>query len=435
MATTSLWAVQGSLGRLIHYVMNPKKTEEQYFVSGINCQPTKYAVDEMNAVKKQFGKTGGTVAFHGYQSFKPGEVDPETAHKIGMALATELWGERFQIIVTTHLDRGHIHNHIAINSVSFVDGIRFHRSNATYANMRKVSDRLCAEHSLSVIKEPAGKGKHYSEWKAEAEGKPTWRSIIRADVDEAISKAMTSKQFTLNLGAIGYDVKLGKDISVRPPGKERYVRLARSFGEAYTVDGINRRILENRHPRLAAPKNQPSNLAPKKLPPVFKGSIVSLYRHYLYLFGHYKKSGDSNARMHFLLREDIRHLRTIDYESRLLGREGIDTLAELHAYRDTLACEMDVLAEERKELRYVDKRTRTANSDIPKNPRIDEINARLKHLRKEVRHCESIEERSKALRRKIDTIEQEQTQEQEVEERGRNRTGGRPDNAPDAVRH
>lgn len=435
MATTSLWAVKGSLGRLIRYVMNPQKTEEQYFVSGINCQPTKYAVAEMEAVKKQFGKTGGNVAFHGYQSFKPGEVNPETAHLIGVTLAQELWGDRFQMIVSTHLDRGHVHNHIAINSVSFIDGQRFHRSNAAYAKMRKTSDRLCSEHSLSVIKEPKRTGKHYGEWKAEAEGKPTWRALIKVDVDEAIAKAMTTKQFTQNLEVIGYEVKIGKDISVRPPGKERFVRLARSFGEGHTKEAITQRILENRTPRLVISKQYPKDSAPKKLPPLFKGSIVSLYRHYLYLFGHYKNTSDSNARMHFLLREDIRHLRAIDYEARLLEREGIETLSELHAHRKALDCEMDVLIEERKELRYADRRAKNENNDTPKNPRIDEINARLKHLRKEVRHCENIEERSKVLESKIKAIEHDQDKEQEVKARGRNRAGGRPDNAPDAFGH
>lgn len=199
MATTSLWRVNGWLGKVVIYVENPDKTENpsffekpdmsdaqmqglsdvieyaanqektqmedgvllQNFVSGVNCLPAT-AREEMLAVKKRFGKEDGTVAYHGYQSFAPGEATPEIAHEIAVKLARQLWGEKYQVLVATHLDKAnHLHSHFVINTVSFVDGIKFHRTEKDYYDMRRASDELCREYGLSVIEEPKpGKSRH-----------------------------------------------------------------------------------------------------------------------------------------------------------------------------------------------------------------------------------------------------------------------------------
>ena len=190
------------------------------------------------------------MAFHGYQAFASGETDPATAHEVGVALAQELWGGRFEVVVATHLDKAHLHNHFVVNSVSFADGRRFHRDAACYRAMREASDELCREHGLSVVESPGrGGARHHAEWRAEREGRPTWRSLVKADVDEAVGRAASMRQFHANLRAMGYDVKVGKDISVRPPGKERFVRLRRNFGDAYSQEGIGARILANSRQR------------------------------------------------------------------------------------------------------------------------------------------------------------------------------------------
>ena len=217
------------LSDVIRYAINSEKTQEtdsgdgaplHRFVSGINCSPAT-ARDEMLAVKKRFGKEDGTVAYHGYQSFAPGEATPELAHEIGVKLAERLWGDRYQAIVATHLDKeNHLHNHFVVNTVSFADGIKYHRTRKDYHDMQTVSDALCREYGLSVIEQPQqGRGKQYGEWRAEQEQRPTWRGLIRSDIDEAIRQAMTERQFFDALRKKGYAVKLGKDISVRPPGK------------------------------------------------------------------------------------------------------------------------------------------------------------------------------------------------------------------------
>ena len=284
MATTSIWRVKGWLGKVVIYAENPEKTANpkfyadrelteqdgqqlsdviryainsektqetdsgdgaplHRFVSGINCSPAT-ARDEMLAVKKRFSKEDGTVAYHGYQSFAPGEATPELAHEIGVKLATRLWGDRYQAIVATHLDKeNHLHNHFVVNTVSFADGIKYHRTKKDYHEIQTVSDELCREYGLSVIEHPQqGRGKQYGEWRAEQEQRPTWRGLIRSDIDEAIRQSMTERQFFDALRKKGYAVKVGKDISVRPPGKERFVRLMRNFGEDYSLDSIRRRF-------------------------------------------------------------------------------------------------------------------------------------------------------------------------------------------------
>ena len=328
MAVTSIWKVEGRLARVLGYAGNPDKaegspdewelqgvgaailyaadpgkTERQLYVTGVNCLPAT-ALEEMNATKRQYGKTGGIVAFHGYQAFAPGETDPATAHEVGVALAQELWGGRFEVVVATHLDKAHLHNHFVVNSVSFADGRRFHRDAACYRAMREASDELCREHGLSVVESPGrGGARHHAEWRAEREGRPTWRSLVKADVDEAVGRAASMRQFHANLRAMGYDVKVGKDISVRPPGKERFVRLRRNFGDAYSQEGIGARILANSRQRLPLGRPRP---APKERPPVPKGTLVSLYRRYMALLNGAKRQRAPGGRAHFLLRGSAR---------------------------------------------------------------------------------------------------------------------------------
>ena len=264
MATTAIWDVTDRLDRVIDYTTNPDKTEnldfnssdfrglqevlkytvqdakteKQFYVTGINCYP-ETACKQMSKTKLQFQKTDGILAFHGYQSFAPGEATPETAHAIGVKMAQELWGDRFEVVVSTHLDKNHLHNHFVLNSVSFKDGKRYYDNKTTYSLMRQTSDRLCREYSLSVIENPQrGKSRHYAEWKAEQESKPTWRGLIREDVDKAIDISMTFTQFIANLHKQGYEVKTGvKYMAVRPQGKERFVRL-KTLGDDYTEEVI-----------------------------------------------------------------------------------------------------------------------------------------------------------------------------------------------------
>ena len=459
MATTSIWRVKGWLGKVviyaenpdkttnpkfytqedmteqdgqqlsdvIRYAVNPKKTQEtgseddaplHRFVSGINCSPAT-ARDEMLAVKKRFGKEDGTVAYHGYQSFAPGEATPELAHEIGVKLATRLWGDRYQVIVATHLDKeNHLHNHFVLNTVSFADGIKYHRTRKDYHEMQTVSDALCREYRLSVIENPQyGKAKQYGEWRAEQEQRPTWRGLIRADMDEAIRQAMTERQFFDALRKKGYAMKVGKDISVRPPGKERFMRLMRNFGEDYSLDNIRRRILSQSRPERKKPEQKPGILRVRligSLKNVRKPTgFRALYVHYCYLLGIFPKNRpqQSRKRMHFLLREDLLKLDAITAETRLLIGHRIDTAEQLFSYHDEAQDKIAALTAERKQL-YKLQRTAAVKADPEKSAeikdRISALSKELATLRKEVSLCDDIAERSGVIKEKIKAVREDE---------------------------
>lgn len=459
MATTSIWRVKGWLGKVVVYVENPDKTTNpkfftdkdmaeqdgqelsdviryavnsrktqkadnedcavvHRFVSGINCSPST-ARDEMLAVKKRFGKEDGTVAYHGYQSFAPGEATPELAHEIGVKLATRLWGDRYQVIVATHLDKeNHLHNHFVLNTVSFVDGIKYHRTKKDYHDMQTVSDALCREYGLSVIEHPQqGRGKQYGEWRAEQEQRPTWRGLIRTDIDEAIRQAMTERQFFDALRKKGYAVKVGKDISVRPPGKERFVRLMRNFGEDYSLDNIRRRIVSQSRPERKKPEQKPEILRARLIGSLKTARKLTgfraLYVHYCYLLGIFPKNRpqQSRKRLHFLLREDLLKLDAITAETRLLIGHRIDTAEQLFSYRDKVSEKITVLTDERKQL-YKTQRTAAVKSDPEKaaevKAQIAALSKELAALWKEVVLCNSIAERSGVIKEKIKAVREDE---------------------------
>ena len=180
-----------SLASSITYISNPEKTEQFFFTSVLNCSSVDTALSEIMETKQQFGKMGGVLGYHFIQSFQPGEVTPEQAHAVGLEFAKRLFGKRYEVVISTHLNKHHLHNHLVVNSVSCIDGQKYHSSPESYYNdVRGTSDELCRENDLSVIA-PQGKGKHYAEWKAEQGGKPTVRGVIRADIDAIIHQAYT----------------------------------------------------------------------------------------------------------------------------------------------------------------------------------------------------------------------------------------------------
>ena len=470
MATTSIWSIKGWLGKVVIYVENPDKTmnpeiaklpelsgmEEketqglsdviayavnaektrqqgkagasegeriddenekvmEQYVSGVNCAPTT-ARSEMMAVKKRYGKDEGIMAFHGYQSFAPGECTPAMAHEIGVKLAEELWGSRFQVIVATHLDKAHhLHNHFVVNSVSFADGRRYHRSNQDYRDMRNVSDRLCREYGLSVIENPKGKAKHYGEWRAEQEGKPTYLGMIKADVDEAIAKARTEKQFFHYLKEKGYSIKFGKDVTVRAEGRDRGMKLARNLGEEYTLESIRRRILTQTVKKQPSPAPAPENKTyvirvhgnlkrARKI-----GGLRGLYLHYCYLLGILPKNRPpvNPKQVHMLFREDLLKLDKISKETRLLCHYRIDTTEQLFSLKEDLQGKMAGLAEERKHLRYKSRSVRDSEKLSEIKAEIAGLTKQIGELRKEVGLCDGIAARSGVMKEKLETVRQE----------------------------
>jgi hypothetical protein len=380
------------------YAVNPAKTEMQYLVSGVNCDPDT-AREQMLQTKLFYKKLDKRMAYHAYQSFAAGEVTPDTAHHIGVELAREIWGSRFEVVIATHLDKDHIHNHFVLNSVSFADGKKFHSDCKSYFGiMRTVSDRLCREHGLSVI-EP-GKGSHtlaYREWLDETAGKDTVRSLIRQDIDAAVDACVTWTQFIQTLKKKGYDVKTDvKYMAVRPPLKDRYIRL-RSLGDEYAEDRLRERIYSKRLVREAGQPPTPSpmvyhcrgtfkQIKRKKL----KG-FRALYWRYIYMFRSIRKRPlKYQARAFFGYRKELLKLRRYNEEMKLLCIQRIDTLEQLKNHMASLSQQINALLLERKEV-YAAKRKYT--SDVL-NGQAAVITQKLKPLRKDLRLCQSIETRT-----------------------------------------
>ena len=220
-----------SLEAAIDYAMNRTKTEQAVFEDTIGCT-NENAYEDMLTTKKRFHKMGGVEGYHLVQSFAEGEVTPELAHLIGQELADRLLKGQFEVVITTHLNTRHYHNHIVWNSVSMVDGHKYH-SNAKsyYTEIRKISDDLCRKYGLSIIESNQKKSIPYVQWKAEQEGKPTWRMAIRLDIRESVQESYSWLQFLKEMEKRGYTWKLNrKYISLKAPGMERYIRL-RSLGK------------------------------------------------------------------------------------------------------------------------------------------------------------------------------------------------------------
>ena len=223
MAVTKIWPIKDSLRRVVDYARNPAKTEytdlqtvlhyaangektehgaeKIMYVTGINCSRDR-AFREMYAVQESFGKTGGNVAYHAYQSFKPGEVTPELCHQMGVELAKRMWGEGHQVLVATHFNTGTYHNHLVINSVNMWDGRKFDCSKRAYYELRRLSDELCEEHGLSVIRAPGGRTPR-SIYFAEKNGEPTRYNLMRQAIDEAAAIARTPRDFDAIMRAKG----------------------------------------------------------------------------------------------------------------------------------------------------------------------------------------------------------------------------------------
>ena len=381
----------------VRYIVNPEKTEQSFFTAVLNCSSPEQAFREMMETKKRWRKTDGVQGYHFIQSFAPGEVTPAQAHEIGMEFATRLFGDKYEVVLGTHLDKAHLHNHIIVNSVSFLDGSKYHSSPASYyQDVRGTSDALCRKHELSVVA-PTGKGKHYAEWKADREGKPTIRSMIRGDIDRLISQAYTFSSFLMLLEREGYVVKHGpnrKYTTVKPPGAKRAIRLD-SLGKGYTEEEIKQRIIQQRSVGSTGRQLLPS---PKRFR--MRGRYVAvpkrkikgfraLYFRYVYLLRKYQHP-KRRKHMSFEMRQEVIRLDRYRAQFSYLHTNSITTAEELEQQMTNLERQIGQLTESRNEL-Y--KERRNAPDEETKgrcSAEIDRQTASLRRLRRELNLCRRI---------------------------------------------
>ena len=423
-----------ALGDVMKYATNGDKTEKQFFVTGVNCDIVT-ARDEMLIAKAQWNDESEIVCYHGFQSFKSGELTPEQAHEVGVKLAEKMWGDRFQVIVATHLNTDCLHNHFVVNSVSFADGKHYHDNKANLRLLRQRSDELCREYALSVIEHPNGRKKPYALYQAEKQGFPTRDNVARQAVDEAISKSFTLKDFDRLMAEMGYKCSFDpnrKYWTIIGRGWKRPKRLYK-LGEDYTNERIMERIRENSYAvkfaRFTEPQKQikvyrlkGSLSGARKI-----GGLRGLYLHYCYKLGILPKGRKQNyAKLHYLLKDDLMKMDAITKEARLLCRCHIDTAEQLLLYQGSLESEKNELTEQRKGLYSLSRKVSGEEKEAVKT-QISDISKRLGEIRKEVRLCEGIAARSGTLKEKLQTVradEQEIKRKELMKNEHRRRCGG-----------
>ena len=417
---TPLHAING----VVEYAADEMKTETRAYVSCFNCTSEETAALEFMQVKELWDKTEGRLCFHGYQSFKADEIDAETAHAIGKKLAERLWADRFQVVVATHCNTGHYHNHFVLNSVSFADGYHYVNSKADYEAMREVSDELCREYGLSVVENPSGRGKHYMEVIAEREGRTPLKKSIRNDIDRAIMASLTIYEFYDYLESVGYEIKYFKEDGItalkypglKPPGAKSYFRFHR-LGEGYRLEDINNRILKNRQRYLPFPDEEKEAVRERRIkqpPPVYgqsKSSLQRLYLRYCYELHIIEKHPASAQRVSVFLREDIAKLDRLDAETRLLAKNKISTYEDMSTHKFALTRKIGELEEKRAELRNEARRYKRGNALITAEAvkvQISDITKELRQLRKEVSLCDDILLRSARTKEELDWLLEQQ---------------------------
>lgn len=412
MATTKLWKVENRLDNVVNYASdksktenkkyqnkninniyelldyttNPDKTEKQFFVTGINCE-LDTAVKQMIQTKKKFNKdkyskNNKIVAFHGYQSFAEGEVTPEIAHEIGVKLAEEMWGDRFEVVVSTHLNTDHIHNHFVLNFVSFKDGKKYYSNFENTALLRKTSDDICDEYGLKVLDEKTCKsGINFENFYRKSLSNSDYYKFAKEDIDYAIEHSWSYKEFIKRLKDMGYEIYFRVEkISIRRYPHKRNIRIERAFGEQYSTDNIKNKIC-SRYPNkeeIIKPKTYTGKLylkgSIKKLskPKGFK----ALYLYYCYLLKVYPKK-NIEYKLTPAMRAEIKKMDEYSKENILLCKYNITNSNELNECKTNLNSKLKDLIRQRNNLYY-------KRQNMPENENKEKVNIEIEMVSKEV---------------------------------------------------
>lgn len=439
MASTGFWPVKSRLKEVIDYAENPdkttdkrfldedlwaalryvendKKTDQTMYVTGINC-PKQRAYQCMMATKRRYGKLGGNVAYHGYQSFVTGEVTPEEAHKIGVETARKMWGSEYEIVVTTHLNTDNLHNHFVVNSVSFQTGRKFENHIRDHIRLREISDAVCREHAKSVVPFTHFYGNKKAFW-AEKSGKLTHRGQLRKDLDEAISKCSSYKSLEYYLKSLGY--RLERDFryehpSVAAEGWQRAVRIDR-LGEAYSKERIRERLMENqRKPELYAVvypvwKRKPLLSLEYEYRNAMKMDTVTLlFQIFIELL---KLCTGSNIErqperpLSPTMRAEVKKLDQYLEEYKLLCDNEIQSPKELLLFQENLSARITALEKERYTLRLKLRRAKSPEEDAALKEQAKGITRQIMPLRKELQIAKRIEEHIPRIRELLDAERQ-----------------------------
>lgn len=435
MATTSIWKIDSRLDHVIDYTTNIEKTlvygnsvnyqelhnlseydklnfdtESQLYVSSLNCSK-ETAYEEMMLTKKQYSKTDGILGFHAFQSFKEGEVTPEQAHEIGVKLAQEMWGNRFEVIVSTHFNTKHYHNHFVINSVSFKDGKKYYDNRVNYAKLRELSDSLCQEYGLSVLKEkPCKISKiNYANYYKKYIETDNYYTIAKKDIDRAIAMAYSYTDFENLLKAMDYEIIYrGKNIlSVRRDPYKKNIRIERSFGTEYSIKRIKERIDEEKTIRIPFIEEYGIKKQ-KRFVPYHKKKhkgLYSLFIHYCYLLKVFPKKYPRKP-LPAYIRVDIKEMDSISKQTELLVKNKIVTDEQFLLFKQEKEKNLDNLLKEREDLWK--EYNKSKNNKDKRNIRlkIDNLYKVINAFKYELKLCDLIEERSTKIKNNIKNFEE-----------------------------
>lgn len=421
-----------SLAEAIDYALNRDKTERACFETGLNCD-VEAAWRDMLATKRRWGKVQRKrQGYHIIQSFAPGEVTPEEAHAVGVEFAQRLFGERYEAIVTTHLNKAHLHNHVVVNSVSMLDGTMYRDTFQEYyggdgVGIQGTSDAICQEHGLSVI-EPDLENPDHRRSRPEWAGKTTIRDTVRRDIDAALSRAYTLQSLLRELRRIGYQVQTGnrKHISIRPPGGAGNIRLD-SLGDGYTEADLKARLEAIRTGQPAPPPGPTPPASPwrspgqkyhvrggflRRVPRKLHGFQALCYK-YLYLLRSFHQ-GRPQTRTAFSMRRELIKLEQYQRQFRFLHRNHIETAEQLSMQYDALQAEIDALTERRGDLYRL---RRSGQDEISEE--ISRITAQLRALRRDLKLCVRIEGDIPRIRETVAAAETQRRKKHEKADKGR----------------
>ena len=394
----------------LRYAENDGKTDRKLFVGGINCS-AQNAYAEMTAVQRRFGMKGKVVAYHGIQSFASGEVTPEQAFEIGKETARRMWSEKYQVLVTVHLNTDNLHCHFVVNPCSFRDGAKFKNKIGDHKELRKISDTVCREHGLSVLEnsEFYSKGKKKEYWAHKA-GRKTHRDYLREDVEYCLSFATGPREFESQLHALGYTLDPIR-FSVKAKHWDRAVRLS---GIGFTKDIVNNRLEQNRNNRYFYTLEWNNHLPykPKKflLEEELRklnfaidhsyDAVAVLIDTLFYLAITIIQIAAELADVMLLspdLRAAERDVKEMIADYRFLRENGIHTISDLQANLDESKTELSDLEEERNRISNRIRRPKSPEEQAQNKERRKAVSKQMKSVRERLHRAERILEKSPHL--------------------------------------
>lgn len=381
------------------------KTEKKLLVDGINIDVNR-AYEQMIETKKRFNKTGGILAFHSHQSFAPGEVTPETALEIGRKYAEEMWGD-YEVVIATHVNTGVIHNHILINSVSYVDGKKYNDCKANYQKMRDISDRLCREYGLSVIENPGkSKRQNYKTYMDIQNGKQTKDRMLKNEIDYCISISYDAKHFIKYMKRFGYEFDFDAEKPTVMHPTFRMPRRLNTLGKGYSLDDITARLYKNYNRAFQIPMQQ----NPLRYFPQHKNifeNYRSVYVNYVLIIGNIKSDADENLELMKYLADDMDKFDKRVEEQNLMLDNNLFTDSDVEEYKEKTLSEIQAISSARQQYRNELKKAVRAEDETKQRElksNISDLSKRLGLLRQQVRICDRITNYEPYIEKRLNDI-------------------------------